>query len=235
MTVRAGEGKSKAGNDEIVRVLKEIGEYLDMQGVAFKPRAYAKAAETVEALSEQAGDIYARGGIKALKEIPGVGASIAETIEELIASGKSKHHEELRKKTPVDLSSLSRVEGLGPKKIRTLYQKLGVRTLVELEKAIEKGKVASLEGFGKKSEENILKGIGFVKKSGGRFAESQKPWVGEPFNQKISQKRRQTSSSKISSRRSEGLLPIHQNLDLWLLLLSFGESPTRTQKNPVVS
>ena len=160
--------KTITRNDEIARILKEIGEYLDMQGVAFKPRAYAKAAETIEALSEEVGDIYTRGGMKALKEIPGVGASIAETIEELIVSGKSTHHEELKKKTPVDLSSLSRVEGLGPKKIRTLYQKLGVRTLAELEKAVEKGKVAPLEGFGKKSEENIKKGIGFAKSAGER-------------------------------------------------------------------
>jgi len=156
-------------NQEIARVLAEIGEYLDMQGVAFKPRAYQKVAETVSSLQGEISEIYRRGGLKALMEIPGVGASIADHILELIKTGHLKYYEQLKKKTPVDLSTLTQVEGLGPKKIRTLYQKLGIKKLADLEKAAKAGKIAKLEGFGEKSAENILKGIEFVKKSGGRF------------------------------------------------------------------
>jgi DNA polymerase (family 10) len=158
-----------SSNQSIAELLHEIGEYLAMQEVPFKPRAYEKAGETISALEEEVVETYKRGGVKALKEIPGVGASIAETIEEFIKTGKVKYHEELKKKTPVDLSELSRVEGLGPKSIKKLYQELHVRSLADLERAAKKGKIAKLEGFGPKSEERILKSIGFAKKSGGRF------------------------------------------------------------------
>lgn len=140
-----------------------------MQNVPFKPRAYEKAAGAVEGLEEEVSEIYERGGLKALEEIPGVGVSIAEKIEEFIRTGKVKYYEGLRKKMPVDLGDLSRVEGLGPKSIKKLYEELRVSNLTELEKAAKAGKIAKLEGFGAKSEEKILKGIGFAKKSGGRF------------------------------------------------------------------
>lgn len=156
-------------NQEIARILYEIGEYLEMQGVAFKPRAYEKVAQTIESLQEEVADIYKKGGLKAVEDIPGVGVSIAEKIEELIKTGRLKYYEQLKKKTPVDLSSLTQVEGLGPRKIKVLYKKLGVRNLSDLEKAARVGKIAKLEGFGPKSEENILKGIEFAKGVGERF------------------------------------------------------------------
>ncbi len=150
-------------------MLREIGEYLEMQGVAFKPRAYEKAAESIESFQEEATDVYRKNGLKAIENIPGVGVSIAEKIEELIKTGKSKYYQQLKKKTPVNLSELTAVEGLGPRSIRALYQKLKIRNLKDLEKAAKAGKIRKLSGFGEKSEENILKGIEFVKKSSGRF------------------------------------------------------------------
>lgn len=158
----------QASNQEIARILAEIGEYLEMQDVPFKPRAYEKAAQIVSGTEESIADIYKQGGLKALLNIPGVGASIAEKIEEYLKTGRVKYHEELKKKTPVDLATLSGVEGLGPKSIKKLYQKLGVKTLDDLEKAALAGKISKLAGFGEKSEENILKGIEFLRKSGGR-------------------------------------------------------------------
>ncbi len=158
-----------ASNQEIARILYEIGEYLDMQGVQFKPRAYEKVAETIESLQEEVADIYKKGGLKAVENIPGVGISIAEKIEELLKTGRLKYYEQLKKKTPVDLSSLTKIEGLGPRKIKVLYQKLKIKNLADLEKAAKAGKIAKLEGFGPKSEENILKGLEFVKGHGGRF------------------------------------------------------------------
>ena len=159
----------KVSNRAVAELLREIGEYLAMQNVPFKPRAYEKAAGVIEGLEEETADIYARGGLKALTEISGVGVSIAEKIEEFIKTGKVKYYEGLKKKTPVDLEGLSRVEGLGPKSIKKLYQTLDISNLADLEKAAKAGKIAKLEGFGAKSEEKILKGVAFAKKAGGRF------------------------------------------------------------------
>jgi DNA polymerase (family X) len=156
-------------NQSVSEILRQIGEYLEMQHVQFKPRVFEKAAETVGALTEEVAQIYKNGGIKALKEIPGVGQSIAEIIEELVTKGRSTEYEKLKKATPVRLDELARVEGLGPKSIQKLYKELGVKNLKDLEAAAKKGKIGVLEGFGKKSEEKILKGIEFAKGSGMRF------------------------------------------------------------------
>ncbi len=156
-------------NHEVARILKNISILLDMDDVPFKPRAYEKAALTIEALEEDIEKIYAKGGIKALKQIPGVGESIAEKIAELIKTGKLDYYEQLHKKVPVDLEALTRIEGLGPKTIKILWQKLEISNIEELEKAALEHKISELPGFKKKTEENILKGIEFAKKSRGRF------------------------------------------------------------------
>ncbi len=159
----------KISNQEIGDILREVSEYLEMDSVPFKPRAYEKAAAAVEALNEDVAGVYKQGGLKAVEEIPGVGVSIAEKIEELIKTGKLEYYEELKKRIPVDLKTLSSIEGLGPKHIKTLYKKLNIKNIADLEIAAKAGKIRDLEGFGKKSEENILKGIEFKKQSGNRF------------------------------------------------------------------
>ncbi|MDE2001601.1 MAG: DNA polymerase/3'-5' exonuclease PolX [Patescibacteria group bacterium] len=156
-------------NATIAGILREIGIYLEMENVPFKPRAYEKASEDIASLSESVADIYAAGGLPALEKIPGIGVSIAGKIGELLRTGKLKYYEQLKKKTPVDLKEFEGLEGLGPKTIKELYRKLRIRNLADLEKAAQAGKIGKLAGFGKKSEENILKGIAFVKRSGGRF------------------------------------------------------------------
>lgn len=141
-----------------------------MDGVAFKPFAYRKVALSLENLSEDVGDIYRSGGIKALQEkIPGVGEGIARAIEEYLKKGKVKQLQELKKKLPLKIDELLKVEGLGPKKIKTLYNELGVKNLKDLEKAVAKHKIAPLFGFGEKTEKNIVQGLEFLKQSKGRF------------------------------------------------------------------
>lgn len=149
-------------NEKISAIFAEIGEYLAMQNIPFKPRAYQKVAEAIESLEEPVEDIYKKGGLKAIQEIPGVGESIGEKIEELILTGKIAYHEKLKIKIPVDLASLTRVPGLGPKSIRTLYQKLGIKNLKDLENAARAGNIRELEGFGSRKEEKILKNIAFA-------------------------------------------------------------------------
>jgi DNA polymerase (family 10) len=156
-------------NSEVARILKNISVLLEMDDVQFKPRAYEKAALTIEALEEDIEQIYEKGGLKALKQVPGVGKSIAEKIEELLKTGKLKYYEELHQKAPVDFESLSGIEGLGPKKIKVLWEKLRIKNIDDLEKAALTHGISGLAGFKKKTEENILKGIDFAKKGTGRF------------------------------------------------------------------
>jgi DNA polymerase (family X) len=157
-------------NAEVARVFREIAAHLDMDGVAFKPRAYEKAADSLEALGLPVEEVHARGGARALGEIPGIGKSFAAKIAELLETGKIALHEELRAKRPVDVTDLLRIEGLGPKGVKHLHEALGVRTLADLEAAAKAGKVRDVPGFGAKAEEKLLRSIGFVAGSGRRLA-----------------------------------------------------------------
>ncbi|KPJ73233.1 DNA polymerase III [Parcubacteria bacterium DG_74_1] len=156
-------------NQELANVLYEIADFLEMEGITFKPYAYQKAAITLESLEEDVEEIYKQGGIKALEKIPGVGKSIAGKIEEYLKTGKVKYYQDLRKKTPVQVEELTAVEGLGPKRVKVLHQKLGIRSLKDLEKAAKTHQVAHLFGFDEKTEKNILEGIAFLKRDKGRF------------------------------------------------------------------
>src|SRR3989344_1323316 len=124
-------------NRELSKIFREISVLLEIKGVPFKPQAYEKVAYVVESLEEDLGDIYKKGDRKALEEIPGVGASIADHIEEYIKTGRIKNYDKLKKEFPVDIEGLRSVEGVGPKMILKLYKKLGVKNLEELEKAAQ--------------------------------------------------------------------------------------------------
>ena len=156
-------------NQEIAKIFYEIANYLEMDEVAFKPYAYRRAADSLESIENDVEEVYKRGGVKALKEIPGVGEGIAKGIEEYLKTGKIKFLERYKKHIPINLEELISVEGMGPRKAKILYQKLGIRNLKDLEKAAKSHKIASLFGFGEKSEKNILEGLAFLKKSKGRF------------------------------------------------------------------
>ncbi len=156
-------------NLEIAKIFYEIANYLEMEEVAFKPYAYQKVAITLETLEQDVEEIYKKGGLKGLEEIPGVGKNIALKIEEYLKTGRIKTYERLKKKTPINLEEMITVEGMGVKKAKVLYQKLKIKNLKDLEKAAKSHKIAPLFGFGEKTEKNILEGIAFLKKSKGRF------------------------------------------------------------------
>jgi len=159
----------KIANKEIAKILQEIGGYLEIKGIQFKPRAYEKAGYSIENLEEEVSEIYKKGGLKAVEDIPGVGVSIAKKVEELIKTGHLKYYEKLKKSLPVKIGELSSIEGVGPKMIFKLYKRLKVKNINDLEKAAKIGKIAEIAGLGKKTEEKILKGIEFLRKSGNRF------------------------------------------------------------------
>jgi DNA polymerase (family 10) len=156
-------------NKEIAKIFNEIAEYLEMEGVQFKPYAYQKVALTLETLKDDVEDLYKAGGLKALKGISGVGDSMARKIEEYLTTGHMQYYEEFKQKMPINLDEIVGVEGVGPKKAKVLFEKLGVKNLEELEAAAQAHKIAPLFGFGEKTEKNILQAIEFLKGSKGRF------------------------------------------------------------------
>ncbi|MGB9598416.1 MAG: helix-hairpin-helix domain-containing protein, partial [Minisyncoccales bacterium] len=156
-------------NKELAKIFYQLANYLELKGEKFKSQAYEKVALTLETMSEDIKEIYQRGGKEALEEIKGVGQSIAQKIEEYIKTGKIKYYENFKKELPFNLEELTKLEGLGPRKAKILYQKLGVKNLNDLERAIKEKKVRKLFGFGEKTEKNLLQAINFLKKSQGRF------------------------------------------------------------------
>lgn len=160
---------SRMTNQEIARILQEMALLLEMNDVPFKPRAYEKVAEHVEVMDNAVADIYKAGGVTALqKEIPGVGKGIAEHIGHLLKTGSFKEYNDLKKKMPIDVMELTRIEGVGPKAVKELWQKLKIKNIKDLEQAAKNGRIRSLPRFGERSEKKILKGIAFLKESGDR-------------------------------------------------------------------
>jgi DNA polymerase (family X) len=160
-------------NHEIAQILENIADILELQNVQFKPRAYRKAAQTVEFLKENIVDVYKRGE---LQELPGIGIHIAAKIEELIKTGKLKFYTKLKKSIKIDIESLKEIPNLGPKKIKILYEKLKIKNVKDLEKAVKKHKVRELTGFGDKTEEDLRKSLESNLKKKQRFAyEEVKP------------------------------------------------------------
>src|SRR5438132_1785669 len=155
-------------NADLARVFRDIAAYLDMDDVPFKPRAYEKAAQAIESHDRPLDEMYRASGVKALRQIPGVGASMADKLEELITTGKCKLRQQYHRRMPVDLAALTALEGVGPKGVKVLYERLRVRTLADLAAAARAGKVRALPRFGEKSEQKILKALAFVQTSGQR-------------------------------------------------------------------
>lgn len=146
-------------NLEIARIFYVMADILEMQGVAWKPRAYRRAAKAIESLTEDIEDVWKRGE---LERIPGVGKRLAEKIEEYLKTGKLREYEELKKVVPAQIYQLIEIPGMGPKKAKRLYKELGIKTIAQLRRAAQKHLIAKLKGFGKKSEEDIIRGIALL-------------------------------------------------------------------------
>ncbi|MCZ7395812.1 MAG: DNA polymerase/3'-5' exonuclease PolX [Candidatus Methanoperedens sp.] len=144
-------------NAEVAQLLYNISELLEIKGeITFKIRAYAKAARAIEGLTE---DIEKIAQEKRLKEIPGVGESIAEKIEEYLSAGKLEFYEELKKQVPKELHELLKIPGIGPKTLQFLHRELGIKSVEELERAAREHRLRRLSHFGETKEENIIKAI----------------------------------------------------------------------------
>ncbi len=158
-------------NKEIAEIFDEIGTLLDLRGEnPFKCRAYHNASRTIGALTTELSELVPAGS---LKEIKGIGEGLAQKITELVTTGKLAYYEELRSSLPPGLVDMLRIPGLGPKRIKILYETLKIKTVEQLRQAAEKHKLADLEGFGEKSEENILKGIELLGKHADKHLSSE--------------------------------------------------------------
>jgi len=155
-----------SANAGVAAVLYEIGEIMAVKGDTFRSRAYSMAAQRVTSLTEDIRDIRARGELGA---IPGVGKSIAATIEEFLDTGESKVLMELRESLPKGVPELMELEGVGPKLAMRLNQELGVTGIDSLEKAAKEQRIRALKGFGEKKELNLLKAIEEYRGRSGRF------------------------------------------------------------------
>jgi DNA polymerase (family 10) len=141
----------------VAGILEEMGTLLELKGAnPFKSRAYHNASRAIEGVTDDLPGLIASGE---LRDIPGIGETIAEVITDLVTHGRSREHETLRKEFPAGVLDILRIQGLGPKKVKVLYEKMRIKSLEELEEAARLNRLEELPGFGRKSEENILKGI----------------------------------------------------------------------------
>jgi len=155
-------------NKSIADILTEIADILDIQGEnPFRVRSYRNAARTIADMSQSVPALVKAG--EKLDEIPGIGKSLEEKIEEIVATGRCRFLEELRAKVPAGLTELLKLEGLGPKKVKLLYDELGVDSVDRLEKAAQAGRLRDLAGMGVKTEEKVLKSVEQYRAGMGRF------------------------------------------------------------------
>jgi DNA polymerase (family 10) len=155
-------------NKSIADIFTEIADILDIQGEnPFRVRSYRNAARTIADMGQSVQALVKAG--EELEEIPGIGKSLQQKIEEIVSTGRCRFLEELRAKVPAGLTELLKLEGLGPKKVKLLYDELGVDSVDRLEKAAQAGRLRDLAGMGVKTEEKVLKSVEQYRAGMGRF------------------------------------------------------------------
>ncbi|MFB6135805.1 MAG: helix-hairpin-helix domain-containing protein [Halobacteriaceae archaeon] len=147
-------------NEEVADLLDELADFHEIEEDQYRARAFRNAADSVESLSEDVAEVYERGD---LREIEGVGDSIAEKIGEYLETGELEYYQDLKDGHPSDVEALTDVEGVGPKTADELHQALGIETLEDLERAAREGEIASVEGFGEQTQHNILEHVAEAK------------------------------------------------------------------------
>ena len=165
--------------DRVAEILTEIGTLLELKGEnPFKTRAYENAARTLESLTDPLDKLVAENR---LSEIKGIGEGIQKKITELVGTGKLAYYEDLKASVPPGLVEMLQIQGLGPKKVKALNNKLGIESIEQLEAACQAGKIAGLEGFGEKTQSKILEGIQFKRAYASRHLLSDALTVAEPI------------------------------------------------------
>ncbi len=144
-------------NKEVADILYEIADMLEIKGeIIYKAMAYRRAADNILSLGRDINDIWREGK---LREIPGVGKGIAERLDELLEKGRLEYYESLREEIPPGVVAMLSIPTVGPKTAKLLWERLGLMSVSEVERAAKEGKLRDLPGLGVKSEKNILEGI----------------------------------------------------------------------------
>lgn len=155
-------------NADIATAFDEIADLLEIKGEnPFRVRAYRNAARTIAELAEPLRDKVERG--EDLTQIPGIGKDLAMKIGQFVITGRIAQLEELRAEFPAGLLDMLRLPGLGPKRVKTLYDDLKIQTLEELAAAAREGRIRKIKGFGEKIEAGILRAIETRQQEGRRF------------------------------------------------------------------
>jgi DNA polymerase (family 10) len=155
-------------NPDIARTLEEVADVLEIQNAnPFRIRAYRNAVRTVETVTVPLRRWVEEG--KALTDLPGIGKEMAGHIREMVETGTLGFRDELLAEVPRSLIELMRLPGLGPKKARKIWDDLQIGSVDELEAAAKEGRIASLPGFGARSQEKILAGIAEHRLHGSRY------------------------------------------------------------------
>jgi DNA polymerase (family 10) len=153
--------------DAVIDMLEAIAQMLELKGEnIFKIRAYSNAARALETYT---GDFMKAVGESTLTKIPGIGKAIADKITEVVVTGRLEYFETLKAEFPPGVFEMFDLQGIGPKKIKTLWDELGIVTIAALQQACEDGRIAALRGFGQKTADNILKSIQSRQKHAGIF------------------------------------------------------------------
>jgi DNA polymerase (family X) len=151
-------------NREIAATFARIADLLSIRGDQFhRINAYRRAAESIEDLGRDLNQVYEEGG---LTDIPGIGKTLAEKIKEMLTTGGLVFYEKLAEEVPPSLLEMLRVDGLGPKRVKQVYEELGLTTLLELTEAAQAGRLRGLSGMGEKSEAKILAAIEALSRHG---------------------------------------------------------------------
>jgi DNA polymerase (family 10) len=152
---------------EVVNVLETIGTILELKGEnPFKARAYYNGARIIETLDRELRSVLENGELSSIK---GIGSALAEKITTLVTTGKLPYYDELKASIPEGLLDLLGIPGLGAKKVKAIYDALGIHTIGELEYACQENRLRDLPGFGQKSQDAILRNIELRKKNSERF------------------------------------------------------------------
>lgn len=145
-------------NPEIARAFERIATLLELDDAnPFRVRAYREAARVIGGEAEPLAAKVDEGD--GLEELPGIGKDLAQKIRDLVKTGTTGLYEELKKKFPSGLVELTDVQGLGPKRVRAVFDTLGIKSRAELEQAAKAGRIRDLPGFGEKLEQKILKSL----------------------------------------------------------------------------
>jgi DNA polymerase (family 10) len=140
----------------VAQVFSQVADLLEIEGAnEFRVRAYRKAARTIRGYPRSMADLLDEG--QDLTELPGIGEDLAGKIEEIVNTGGLGQLAEIEQRTPAGLAQMLRIEGLGPKRVQQLYEELDITSLGQLEEAANNGRIQELDGFGPKTEENILR------------------------------------------------------------------------------